>query len=41
MLSVVWLSALATLPKFFWPRILGSVVIQLYTGECTPSVDRA
>jgi len=22
-------------------RILGSVVIQLYAGECTPSVDRA
>jgi len=25
----------------FWPRVLGSVVIQLYAGECTPSVDRA
>jgi len=22
-------------------RVLGSVVIQLYAGECTPSVDRA
>jgi len=24
-----------------WLRVLGSVVIQLYAGECTPSVDRA
>jgi len=24
-----------------WARVLGSVVIQLYAGECTPSVDRA
>jgi len=23
------------------PKVLGSVVIQLYAGECTPSVDRA
>jgi len=27
--------------KNFWTRVLGSVVIQLYAGECTPSVDRA
>jgi len=26
-----------TLPKNFWTRVLGSVVIQLYAGECTPS----
>jgi len=26
--------------KNCWPRVLGSVVIQLYAGECTPSVDR-
>jgi len=32
---------LVTLPKNFWPRVLGSVVIQLYDGECTPNVDRA
>jgi len=32
---------LATLPKIFWTRVLGSVVIQLYAGECTPSVNRA
>jgi len=36
-----WLSVLVTLPKSFWPRVLGSVVIQLYTDECMPSVDRA
>jgi len=29
------------LPKNYWPKVLGSVVIQLYAGECTPSVDRA
>jgi len=29
------------LPKNSWPRVLGTVVIQLYAGECTPSVDRA
>jgi len=29
------------LPKNCWPRVLGSVVIQLYGGECTPSVDWA
>jgi len=27
--------------KNCWHRVLGSVVIQLYAGECTPSVDRA
>jgi len=27
--------------KNFWPRVLGSVVIQLYIDECTPSVDQA
>jgi len=32
---------LVTLPKNCCPRILGSIVIQLYAGECTPSVDRA
>jgi len=35
------LSALVTLSKNFWTRVLGSVVIQLYAGVCTPSVDRA
>jgi len=25
------------LPKNFWVRVLGSVVIQLYSGECTPT----
>jgi len=25
----------------FWPRVLDSVVIQLYAGECTPSVNQA
>jgi len=32
---------LVTLPKKFWTIVLGSVVIQLYAGEYTPSVDRA
>jgi len=32
---------LITLPKIFWSRVLGSVVIQIYAGEYTPSVDRA
>jgi len=32
---------LVTLPKNFWTRVLGSVVIQLYAGKCTPSVDQA
>jgi len=31
---------LVTLPKSFWPRVLGSVVIKLYAGERTPSVDQ-
>jgi len=25
---------LVTLPKSYWPRILGSAIIQLYAGEC-------
>jgi len=29
------------MPKNCWPSVLGSFVIQLYAGECTPSVDRA
>jgi len=32
---------LIALPKKLLLRVLGSVVIQLYAGECTPSVDRA
>jgi len=32
---------LVTLSKTVWSRGLDSVVIQLYAGECTPSVDRA
>jgi len=32
---------LITPPKNFWPTVQVSVVIQLYAGECTPSVDRA
>jgi len=32
---------LVTLPKNCWPRVLDSVVIQLYAGECTLTVDRA
>jgi len=32
------LIVLVTLPKNLWTRVLGSVVIQLYAGECTPSV---
>jgi len=35
------LSALVTLPKSLWIRVLGSVFIKLYAGERTPSVDRA
>jgi len=27
--------------KKFWTRVLGSVFIHLYTGECTQSVARA
>jgi len=26
--------------KHYWPRTLGSVIVQLYAGECTSSVDR-
>jgi len=40
MLSVVPV-VLVALPKNFWTLVLGSVVIQLYAGECTLSVDRA
>jgi len=29
------------MPKKFWTRLVGSVVIQRYVGECTPRVDRA
>jgi len=29
------------MPKNCCPGVLGSVVIQLYAGECTPSVDWA
>jgi len=32
---------LVTLPKKLLACRLGSVVIQLYAGECTSSVDRA
>jgi len=32
---------LVTLPKTCWLKVLDSVVIQLYSSECTPSVDRA
>jgi len=32
---------LVTLPKKFWTRVLGSIVIQLHAGECTLSVDQA
>jgi len=35
------LGALVPLPKKFCTRVLGSVVIQLYAGECTTSADRA
>jgi len=41
MLSVVPAQCLGyTAKKNFWTRELGLVVIQLYAGECTPSVDR-
>jgi len=26
---------MVTLPKIYWPRVLGSVVIQFYADECT------
>jgi len=32
---------MVTLPKNCNTRVLGSVVVQLYAGECTPSEDRA
>jgi len=32
---------LVTLPKIFLTGVLGWVVIRLYAGECTSSVDRA
>jgi len=48
---VSWLhvKTVVTPTKNCWPRVLGSVqaaasdsvVIQLYAGECTPSVDQA
>jgi len=31
---------MVTLLKNLWPRTLGSVVIQLYAGECTSSLDQ-
>jgi len=40
-LSAVQVQGMVTLLKYCWPRVLGSVVIQLYAGECTLSVDRA
>jgi len=40
-LGLFRLSILVILPKNCWPRVLGSVVIQLYAGECVPSADRA
>jgi len=33
------LSALVTLPKKFWTKGPGSVIIQLYAGESTLRVD--
>jgi len=33
---VFWIRCL----KNCWPRVLGPVVIKLYLGECTPSIDR-
>jgi len=35
-----WLIVLVTLPKNFWSRVLGSVVIQFYAVVRTPSVNR-
>jgi len=35
------LDALVKLPKIYWTRVLGSVVICLNAGECTLNVDRA
>jgi len=33
--------AIVTLPKNCWSKVLDSVVIQLYAGACTSSVDQA
>jgi len=41
MLSVVPAQCLGYTAKKFLDRVLGSVVIQLYGGKCTLSVDRA
>jgi len=41
MLRLFRLSLLVTLPKNCWPRILDSVIIQIYASECTPIADRA
>jgi len=42
MLSVVPAQCVGyTAKKNSWTRVLGSIVIQLYAGECTPSADRA
>jgi len=40
-ITIYRLSVLVTLPKNFRTRVPGSVVIRLYAGECTPSVDGA
>jgi len=40
MLCVVLAQCIGYMPKKFWTRVLGSVVTQLYAGECMPSVDR-
>jgi len=41
MLSLVPAQCLDYAAKNCWPKVLGSVVIQLYAGKCTPSADRA
>jgi len=38
---VVQIKTLLSLPKNCWRRVLGSVVLRLYVGECTPRVDQA
>jgi len=35
------LKAMDTMAQNCWPRLLGSAVIQLYAGECTPNEYRA
>jgi len=40
MLTVVPAQCLGYAALNCWLRILGSVVVQLYAGECMPSVDR-